>query len=105
MTKHKPPPIENTFDETWPPIPRCDDRDGGQIIWNVGRYEVTVTRSRREGGGFLKVEPNGHRKCNAWKIFEYDAELYYGKLHFLRLESPIQQRVWWRKRTNYEGLA
>jgi hypothetical protein len=92
------PTIENTYNELWPPIPYVEN---GQIIWNVGTIEVTTTRDQRHGAGFLKVAPNGPRiKYNNWKVLELDQELYFGKLHFLKLNG--QQRVWWRKRMHYD---
>ena len=94
----RPPRLDNMLDEPWPPIPRVED---GQIIWNIGYVEVTTTRSERHGGTDRKVAPNGPRiKCNNWRPLEVDQELYYGKLHFLRLNGS--ERVWWRDRTRFE---
>ncbi|SHL14908.1 hypothetical protein [Bradyrhizobium lablabi] len=96
----KPPPISNLFNEIYPPIPRCDDCDEGAIIWAVGNVEYTVTRSLQNGGGLRPDGPN--LKGNPWRRLELDAE-HRGQMHWLQAR-PISDRVWWRNRTNFDGL-
>jgi hypothetical protein len=96
------PPLENTFREPWPPTPRLEE---GQLIWNIGRIEITTTRSKRDGGPFaMKVPPKVRHKGNPWKLFDVDDELYFDKLLFLGLDGG-DHRFWWRMREQYnEGV-
>jgi len=71
-------------------VPYVED---GQIVWKAGWIEYTTTFEQPFGACYKTTKPNavGH---GGWKKLQLDNELYFGKLHRLRLKAT--QTVWWR---------